>query len=215
MLIAALTTVNAFNPSFIRNIRNGNPVTRMVKDYSDKSENLKNNFASFTAVIATAFAINVGVADAAFTPQFLATTSFDSSSIEIADAVKTLDFSMPSYGEIKDPTKTIIGVEIQKDEETRERKKAESKSKFQSQTKPEKAEKDSSGVTVNMFSKSKSQEAEKADKIAAKERKLAAKAKADAEAEAKKNEKIEIVDMALPSYSDSAVTPGKKGAFSL
>jgi hypothetical protein len=41
----------------------------------------------------------------------LPSSPFDSSSIQVSDAIKTLDMSLPSYGEIKAPTASVENVE--------------------------------------------------------------------------------------------------------
>lgn len=191
--------------------------SKVVLSSANKDINDSNNAHHFGKIIAAAAAASVFTA-ASFSPpavafvpqsQMVPMSSLSSSSIDIAEAIKTLDFSLPSYDKIAAPKANqddIEGVEVKtKKSDNADKKEKETSSPSSGAVAAKK--KSSSFMSSSAGSISGPTAQEKKAKAEA------AKAEKEKQIEEKKNEKIEIIGMDMPSYSTGSAT--KKSAFSL
>jgi hypothetical protein len=201
-----------------------------------KGEYLENSFKAL-GVAASIFAVSVtGEPALAETPNL-----FFSSSIEIAETIKTMDMSLPSsYDAISDVKKDSVA-ELSREENvltgkiTKSAPKVstermgfenlsdeEKKAKKEEAAAAKKAEKEiAAAAKAEAAAESRAEKAiADKEKAVAKKAKAEAKAKTEAKKEAKeigrKYDEYEFVDTGLPSYGDSTIGAGRgKSAFSL
>jgi len=154
-------------------------------------------------VLGTVLTFHVPTASAA------SSLAFQSSSLQVSEAIKTLDFSMPSYDKISNYKASISNVdglavepleqeEVKPEKVTKAKAPAKEGGSFASGFLPSMSKKGPMSVSANK---------------PAKKMKVEAPRKSAAELiEEKKQEKITIVDLNLPSYQESTAAK-EKSAF--
>uniref|UniRef100_A0A7S2EWJ8 Uncharacterized protein n=1 Tax=Trieres chinensis TaxID=1514140 RepID=A0A7S2EWJ8_TRICV len=170
LLLLSPLAAEAFVPTTPTTIKHAKLSTEMeMAPKSRPAQELARAFGTVTA--AAILAANVGSASAVPT----VSTSISSSSVQVAESVKTFDMSLPSYDSVLDAKKGVMNV---------------------------KGVEATNGGSLGLTSKSGENALYK--KKAPDAKKAVAAQKQEEEREEKLNEKIKIVDMAMPSYDTSS-----------
>lgn len=220
--------------------RNGNrPVSSALEAAKQNNNHLADSMRAF-GVAATIFAFSFGTPSNVQAQDFLG-----DSSIQVAETIKTMDFSLPSsYDSISDvkknsvdelsqETNVLTGTVVKKapkpvtERATLSPKMSDEEKKAQkaAMEAQKKADKEAAAAAKAAAEAEKKAEQEilakekAAAKAAAKQMKAEAQAKKEAVKEAAAKEKqlsgVEFVDTGLPSYGDATPMRGGKSAFSL